>query len=146
MARGEENLVPRPDLDQASRVHHRDSMGKCSDDGEIVAHVDRSDVVLEAKIANRLEHVCLRGYVETGRGLVEHDQPGAADEGHGNADALLLSARELVRVSPEKLRLVGQVYLSQHLREARPPLLGAPRSPVLLGDLLELRADAEGRI
>ena len=73
------------------------------DDGEVVADVERRDAVRVAEVAHGAQHVRLRRHVEAGGRLVEHDHARPAREGHREADALLLAARELVRVAAQEL-------------------------------------------
>ena len=61
-----------------------------------------------------------RGAVEVGERLVEQEQRGRGRERTGQGDALLLAARELVRMALAGIRQADQ---RQHLRDA-PMLLG----------------------
>ena len=47
----------------------------------------------------QVDDLLLRRHVEAGGRLVQHDQIGLAGQRHGDADALLLPARELVRIA-----------------------------------------------
>ena len=73
-----------------------------------------------AQVADGGQHVGLRGDVEPGGRLVEHDDARPAGERHRQTDALLLAARELVRVAPQELRRRRQQDLAHHLLHARP--------------------------
>ena len=85
----------------------------------------------------------LGGDVETGRGLVQHDDLGPAGERHGQGHALLLAAGELVRVAPQELLVARQQHLGHHLGDARLALLVALAEVVHLEDLAQLQADAQ---
>ena len=141
-----EQLGRRPELDDPPGVHDGRAGRERADHGEVVADVERRDVMSRRQLAHRAEHVRLRGHVEAGRRLVEHDQARAARERHGEADALLLPARELVRIAPQVLLVVGQRDLAHDLGDARLALVGARAEPVHLECLAQLRADAQGRV
>ena len=114
-----------PDLDDPPGVHHRDAVGQLGDHGQVVAHVQRRDAVAAAQVAHRLEHARLRRDVEAGRRLVADDHVRPAGERHRDRDALLLAARQLVRVAREE-RVVGrQRDLLERLAHARVALLVA---------------------
>jgi hypothetical protein len=68
-----EHPLARPALDDAPGVHHRDAVGELGHDREVVADVERRDLVAAAQVADRLEHARLGRHVEAGRRLVAHD-------------------------------------------------------------------------
>ena len=90
-------------LDEAARVHDEDSSRERADGGEVVANVQRGDTVTLAQVADGRKHVGLGRHVESRRRLVEDDRTRPQHEGHREADALLLAARQLVRVPPQEL-------------------------------------------
>ena len=109
-----------PVLDDATRVEHGDLVGDLGHHGEIVRDVDERDPEVVPDTPDLGEHPCLRDHVEARRGLVEDDDRRLAGERGRDCDALLLAARELVRVAaPEAL--VGQA--------ARPHSAGCPPLP-----------------
>ena len=114
-----EQLVARADLDHSAGVHDGDAVGEVGDHGEVVGDVERRDTVGLGEVADRVQHVRLRGHVQGGGGLVEHDDLGPVGERHGDGDALLLAAGELVRVPAEELLVRGQQHLGHHLGQAR---------------------------
>jgi hypothetical protein len=63
--------------------------------------------VCRGELAHSLEHVGLRCYIESGRRLVEDNDPRPARERDREPDALLLTAGELVRVVAEEAGVVG---------------------------------------
>ena len=125
-------------------VHDGDPVRERRHDGEVVADVQRRDVVEVAQRAHGLEHVGLRRHVEAGRRLVEHDHPRPAGERHREPDPLLLPARELVRIAPQeraRRRAAGPPRASPTgARGARPAVV--PKR-VRLERLLELHADPD---
>ncbi len=96
---------------------HGDLGDQPADHGEVVAHVDRGDAVGAAHAADRVEHVPLRRDVESGGRLVEHDQRRPAGERHGQADALLLPAGQLMRIAPDQLGRRVKPGLAQNLED-----------------------------
>ena len=91
-----------------------------------------------AQLAHRLEHHALRGDVEAGRRLVEHQHLGLGQERHRERDALHLAAGELVGVAAQELVVVGQADLGQPVARALEPGLGGAEAAQLhqLDDLL----------
>src|SRR3954447_9174346 len=146
VARVREHPLAWAGLDDAPGVHHRDAVGELGDHGEVVADVERRDLMAAAQVAHGLEHARLRRHVEAGRRLVAHDHPRAVGEGHRDRDALLLAARELVRVALEERVVAGQRDLLERLAQPRRLLLAGHRSRVRLEDLRELRPDPQRRV
>ena len=56
-----------------------------------------------AELAHEVEHRRLDGHVEARGRLVHDQQRGLGHQRHGDDDALLLAARELVRIARETL-------------------------------------------
>src|SRR3954464_4869730 len=146
VARVREHPLARAGLDDPPGVHHRDAIGELGDHGKVVAHVQRRDLVAAAQVAHGLEHARLRRDVEAGRRLVAHDDPRAVGERHRDRDALLLAARELVRVALEERVVAGQRNLLERLAQPRRLLLAGHRRRVRLEDLRELRPDPQRRV
>ncbi len=115
-----------PGLHDPAGVHDGHLGRQLADHGQIVAHVDGRHPVAPAQAADRVEDVPLGGHVEAGGGLVQHDQRGAAGEGHGQRDTLLLPARELMRVAPQQGRGRLQAHLAQHLENPGPRVSRRP--------------------
>ena len=127
-------------------VHHGDAVGQVGDHGEVVRDVQRRDAVRAGEVADRLEHVRLRGHVQRRGGLVQHDDARPVGHGHGDDHALLLAAGELVRVAAQEGPVAGQQHLGHHLLEARLALRLGVAEVVRLEDLHELVADAQRRV
>ncbi len=104
MNRVAEHLRGRADLDDPPGVHDRDLGDQPADYGEIMAHVHRGNPVRAAEASDGVQDVTLGCDIEPRGGLVEHDQRWPAAERHGQADALLLTAGQLMRIPPEHLR------------------------------------------
>ena len=140
-----EHRVPRAQLDDLAGVHHRHPVGDVGHDGEVVGDVEGADPVGAAELGHRLEDHRLRGHVETGRRLVEHQHLGLGQERHGQRDALHLAARQLVGVAAEELVVAGQAHLGQAVARALQPRLR--RADVAqLQQLDDLLADPDGRV
>jgi len=142
MVRAAEEGVTGAHLHEPSRVHHGDPVGQVGDHGEVVGHVESGHPVGARQVLDGAQHVRLGRHVETRRGLVEDDQRGPARERHGDGDALLLAAGELVRVAAQELPVAGQQHLGHHLPDALCALRVRGAEPVHLEDLPELRPDA----
>ena len=99
-----EQLGRSSGFDDATGVHHKHAVGETGDHGEVVADVHGTDVVIGAELLHRPEDVCLGRNVEPGRRLVEDDRSRAQQERHRDADALLLTSRDLVRVPAQEGR------------------------------------------
>ncbi len=136
----------RPELGEPSAVHDRDAIGERCDHGQVVTHVDRSDAVRCAEVADRLEHVGLGGHVEPRRGFVQHDHTGPVGEGHGQRDPLLLAARQLVRIAVQEHVVAREQHLAERLDDARAPLLVGRAETVGRQRLVELRLDLQRRV
>ena len=79
-----------------------DAVGEVGHHGKIVRDVNESAVARIAQAGDRVEHPHLRGDVEPGRRLVKDDNVRPAHQRHHQDNALLLAARELVRIAGEK--------------------------------------------
>ena len=136
----------RSRFDDAARVHDQHAVGQRCHDREIVAHVQRGHAIVAAQSADGLQHVGLGGDVKTGGRLVEHDHRRPAGERHGERHPLLLAAGELMRVALQERRLCRQLDFLEHLEHALAALSVVQARLVDGEHLLELQADAKGRI
>ena len=99
---------------------------------------------LLAQHRHELEHLRLDGGVQAGGRLVEDQQRRVLGQRHGDDDALLHAARELVRVAPHDAVRVGDLHLAQHLPGPLARLLGVDAGDhEHLGDLV---ADPDRRV
>jgi hypothetical protein len=96
-----------------------------------------------AEPRDQLEHTRLHGHVERARRFVEHEQPRLDRERAGDADALALAARELVRVAIGELGL--EVDLGEQPIDSL-ALLRTRHDPVRAQRLGDARAHAHARI
>ena len=103
MLRLGEELRGRRDLDHTAGIHDADPVGDLRQQAEIVGDIEHRHAKPRAQIDQQRDDLLLRRHVEAGRRLVEHDEGRVAGERHGDADALLLAARELVRIAALEL-------------------------------------------
>ena len=96
-------------LHDLARVHDADPVAQRADDAEVVGDEQDRGVRLGAQLADEVEDARLDRRIETGRRLVEHEQLRIGGEGHGDDDALLHPARELVRVALDDPDRVGDL-------------------------------------
>ena len=140
-----EQLMRRPLLDQPARVQHAHPLADAGDDPQVVADEQDRRVELGAQLLDQVQHLGLDGGVEAGGGLVQHQQVGVGGQRHGEHDALLLAAGQLVRVPP--CHPVGRrdLHRREHLDGGRQRVRLAEVlvEAVDLGDLL---ADLDGRV
>ena len=106
-------------LDDAAEVHDRDAVGDLADDREVVRDEDVGQVELALQALEQVEDLRLDRDVERRDRLVADDQLGPQRERAGDADALALSARELVRVAVVVLRVQAARAPSARARGAR---------------------------
>ncbi len=145
MPRSAKQRPGRPDLDQPAAVHDCHPGREGRDHGQVVAHVHGRDAVRGAQVAHRREHMSLRGDVESRRRLVEHDHARPVRECHCQRDALLLPARELMRVALEEHVVARQQHLAENLDDPCVAFVVRCAEPVLGERLVELPADPHRR-
>ncbi len=99
-----EHRVGRSDLDDLAEVHHRDEVRDVTDNREVVRDEDVRESELLLQVVEEVDDAGLDRHVERRHRLVEDQQLGIERERARDADALTLTARELVRIS---VRVVG---------------------------------------
>ena len=107
-----EYRVGRAELDHAAEIHHEDALADKSNDIQIVADKDESQIELPLQRTQQIEHLRLDRFIERRNRLVEdhHARPGR--QRAGNIDPLLLPAGKLVRIARAK-----QVRIEAHPAE-----------------------------
>ena len=93
-----EDLVGVPLLHDLAAVEHDDAIRHLRDHRQIVGHVERGGAGVPDHVLERGQHLDLRGDVDRGGGLVEHQQVRTARHRHHREQALELSPAHLVRV------------------------------------------------
>jgi hypothetical protein len=109
----------RRDLHDPAEVHHRDARREVAHHREVVADEEVGEPELLLQVLEQVDHLRLDRNVERGDRLVADDELRVERERPGDADALALAARELVRVA------VGEAAVEADLRpSARAPARG----------------------
>ncbi len=126
-------------------MHHHDAVGEVRDDPHVVGDEEDGRPELVTATAQQVEDLGLHGDVERGRRLVGDDEPGVEGERHRDHDALLLAARELVRVVVHADLGLGDADAPQHV-DGRGASLRAAEPPVRTQALLDLPADRVHRV
>ena len=145
MARVAEDLADRSLLDELAGVHDAHPVADADDGAQVVADEQDGRVVAPAQRADQVEHGRLHGDVEPGGRLVQDEERRLGDQRHRDHDALLLAARELVRVPAEHALGIRQVDLGQHPERA-PAGLGGADPGVGQRHLHELAAHRHHRV
>ena len=148
--RGEDGLAGA-ELGDLAGVHDGDPVGDVGDHREVVGDVERGDTVRAAQLPHGLQHHALRGDVETGGRLVEHQHLRLRQERHRQRDPLHLATGELVGVAAQELVVVGQADLGQAVARSLESRLGRAQAAELhqLDDLLadpDARVERRGRV
>ena len=68
-----------------------------------------------AEILDQIDNPGLNGHIQRGGGFIEDQQRGLGHQRHGDDDALLLAARQLVRIGLQDAVGVGQADISHDL-------------------------------
>src|SRR5579862_7345537 len=115
--------------DHPAVAHRHDAVGAAGDAEVVGHHHDRP--VLRLEVVEDLEHVGRVGRVEGAGGLVGQDDQRLGDDGAGDGDALLLTARHLQGA------VVGPVLEPDEAEgvERQPPSRGRTHPPVEEGGL-----------
>ena len=133
----------RPVLDEAARHTCTPMRSQIRADGaEIVADEEDARCRLRRRLAHEVEDGGLDGDVEAGRRLVHDQQRGLGHQRHGDDDALLLAAGELVRIARHHALGVGQAGPRRAWR-ARAPARPRVGGPVQHRHFDELPADGD---
>ena len=103
-----EQVAPVGQLGDPAEVHHRDPVADVLDDAHVVGDEQVGQAELALELLEQVQDLGLDRHVERRHGLVADDEVGLEDERAGDADALALAARELVRVAAGVVRLRGR--------------------------------------
>ena len=98
-----EHIRDGPGLDDLPLRHHRHPVGHLRRHPQIVRDEEHRELEPLAHVRQQVEHLRLDRDVERGHRLVRDQHVGLQGERAGDADALALAARELVRVAPERI-------------------------------------------
>jgi len=108
------------DLGHAAQVHDRHAVADVLDHAHVVGDEQVRQAHLPLQLAQQVQHLGLDGDVECRDRLIAHDEVRLQDERPGDADALSLAARELVRVAIDEVRV--EADRREQLAHAHPPL------------------------
>ena len=97
------HVVGKTDLDDLAEVHDGDAVAHPLDHRKVVGDEQVREEELLLKILEQVEDLGLDRDVEGGDGLVADDEPRVERQRPGDADALPLPARELVRVAVDEV-------------------------------------------
>ena len=110
MLRVVEDLGRRALLDDLAGVHHADAIADAAHHTEVVGDQQDGSTGLFAQRRHEVEHLGLHRRVEARGGLVENQQLRIAGQRHRDHDALLHTARQLVRIAIEDALGVGNAH------------------------------------
>src|SRR5215470_14531393 len=88
--------LARADLYDLPQVHYGDAVRHVQDDVEVMRDEEIGEAEASAQIHEEIQHLRLDRHVEGGHRLVSYDEARLEGQGRGNADALTLTARQLV--------------------------------------------------
>src|SRR5262249_23799310 len=88
-----------------AQIHHGDVRADVLHYGKVVGNENVSQTEFLLQVLQEIDDLCLNGYVERGYRLVTDNQLGRNRQGASNSDALALSARELMWISPHMIRV-----------------------------------------
>ena len=108
VAHGVEDLGDRAGLDGFAGVHDAEAVAGLEDEAEVVADEQHRGAELATGILDELDDAGLDGDVEGGGRLVEDEERRLRHQRHGDDDALLLAAGELMRVGAEDALRIGE--------------------------------------
>ncbi len=91
----------RSPFDHVAGVHDDDLVRARGHDAKVVGHQDHAHVPITLQGAQQSQDLGLHGDVESGGGLVGHEQPRRACQSDGDDHPLAHASRELVRVGAE---------------------------------------------
>lgn len=93
-----EDIVDGALLDRFAGIHHADTVAGFQHQPEVVRNEQHRGAVFLTQILHQIHHRRFDGHIKRGRRLIKDQKRGFRHQRHGNHDALLLPARELVRV------------------------------------------------
>ena len=102
-------------LHNIALVHYDSAVGDFGDHSKVVGDEQHSHAVFFLQIANQFEDVFLDGDVQSGGGFVGDEEFRVTAHGHGNHDALFLSAGEFMWVGVENLRGARQSHFVEQV-------------------------------
>ena len=86
-----------PFFDEVALLKNRDPRAHVPDDREIVSDEQVGHATLTLKLEEQIQDLGLNGQVESGDGLIAHDEPRLGQQCARDGDSLALATRELSR-------------------------------------------------
>ena len=144
MCRVAQHRFDRAFQHRLARVKHLYPVADPRDHAQIVADIDHRHVAVGGQIAQQFEDMRLRGDIEAGGRLVQQQRVRLAGQRHGDRHALLLAARQLMRIAAQHRTRIGQPHLRQKITG---PLvvLGLGQVAMQVQRLADLPPDAHRR-
>ena len=99
MQRVGENFPRQAGLDESTLVKHAYSVGNVLDHAQIVRNEKVGAIRFGLNVFHEVDDLRLNRHVKRGNALVRNDEFRIHDESSGNADALTLTARKLLRIT-----------------------------------------------
>ncbi len=140
-----EDIDDGPGLDRLAGIHHAKPVADLQHEAEVVADEQHRGAVFLAKILDQIDHRRLDRHIERRRRFVEDEKRGLRHQRHGDDDALLLPAGQLVREGAHDPFRVGQAHVGHDLERA---LVGFFLADALVDHrhFHQLLADAHGGV
>jgi hypothetical protein len=107
VARIGEQFIRRGFLDNAARIHHGDPVAIFGNDAEVVTDEHERHAGFPPDTTDQLENLRLNCRIERRRRFVGDQQVRVSRQRHRDHDALVLAAREFVRVGGEPSLRIG---------------------------------------
>jgi hypothetical protein len=134
----QEDIADRRAFDHFARVHHGHPVGHARHHAQVVADVHDRGVEIALQVGDQIEHGRLDGHIQRGGRFIHDEQRGVVEQGHGDDNALLLAAGDLMREALHHVGRIGHVDPLQHLDafRLRRLLVQAPMHDQRLGQLI----------
>ena len=94
-----EHLRSRAELDQVPALHHRNTVGKLSNQRQVVRDQQHRHTEFLLQRIEQCNDLALNGDIKRRGGFVSNQEPRPAGKRHGNQNPLSLAARDFMRIS-----------------------------------------------
>ena len=123
MAHRSEHVPHAARFDGLAGIHDRDGIAGLEDQTKIVRDEERRRPGARGQVLDQRDDAGFDRHVERGRRLVEDQEARVRQERHGDDDALLLAAGELMRIGAHDALGVGQAHGLDHVERSCARLL-----------------------
>ena len=145
-----EDRVGGTHFDDLAEVHDEHALGHHADHVQVVRDEQVRHSEARAQVRQQVQDHRLHGDIQRRRRLVEDQERGVQRDRTPDAHALLLSARELMRIPPEqRVRQADELGDLFHAAAQHPAPIELPETAKRIGDGIERgesRVEAVGRI